>query len=171
LEFPRADPLLPGGNVGKVRQDQVGGRGSAKQVGLRDPDARSQSMPFDIGGGNAQGGLAHVPRLDANATHRFGNSNRDRAAAGAQVDHPPGLRMSSQPLDGQLDEPLAFRAWNQDRGAHDQHLAIELALTGQVRYRYSGRPTSGKPAQPLPLRWGQPLLGMTVQPLPRTLEN
>ena len=62
---------------------------------------------------------------------------RHRAAAGSQVDRARRLAVS-QAGERQLDQQLGFRARNQDRRAHRQRQAVELASPEQVGHRLAG---------------------------------
>ena len=128
-------------------------------------------MAGDILGRHAQRTRADIPGSDPNLGRGLGNGNRHGAATGAKIDDPPGGRMGVQPVNGQLDQEFALRSRNQHGGVDRQHVAVELALSGQVRHRNASGSATRQPAQAASLRLRQSLLGVTVQPLARDVEH
>jgi len=96
-------------------------------------------MPLRVFAGDRQCCRRSLQRPHAQAGPGFGNGDRDRTAAGAEIGDRAGS-IRRQPGQRQLDQQFGLRARDQYRRRDREQKPEELALAEQISDRLARRP-------------------------------
>src|SRR3954468_5570977 len=127
------------GDIGRIRNDEI----EALAFDRREPAAMA---PFDLESERQGVALRHLQccsarfhRHDSRGGTMLLESERDRTAAGAEVEHTGEFA-----LERELDEQLALGSGNQHRGVYGERQAVELLAPEDVGHGLAAAPPLGK---------------------------
>ena len=146
----RGQVRVVGADIGRVADDQLEARGQGGAVGslggsfslalgpagqpAAEQEAYRQLQPAGVGTGHSQRVAAGVERPDLGIGPALLQRQRNRAAAGAEVEQARGLERR-QHLERPVDQGLGVGARIEHTRIDQQLEAMEFALADQIGYR------------------------------------
>ena len=159
------------GDVRRIAGDKVEAlvRQGRKPVAAQEAQP-GQRMPGGVLRRHFQRRRTGIDRRDPSAWPLARDRQRDRAGAGAEVEH-AGFRRRADPHQRQLDQQLGFRARHQRIGGDDQIERPESALPEDMRNRLALAPTPQQGQETIALFGQQLVVAMREQPGPATAQR
>ena len=135
------------GDVGRVADDQVEHAPGQRREPCALMPVDRQTQPLAVAARDRQRRRAEVDRADLRIRPPRLERQRDRAAAGAQIDQRAARRQRGQHVERPVDQRLGVGPRVEHVGRDRQHQAVELVLAGEIGDRHVVAPP-GQPVLP-----------------------